>query len=70
MKHIYLAGTREANEKVNITDVLERKIAAICEHKSQVKDVEALAKRQRDGIDPAFAPDQVYTESFRVLTLR
>ncbi|HLY28817.1 MAG TPA: PIG-L deacetylase family protein [Aggregatilineales bacterium] len=70
VRHIYLAGTRDGNEKVNITDVLDRKIAAICEHKSQVKDPEALAKRQRDGFDPAFAPEKVYTESFRVLTLR
>jgi LmbE family N-acetylglucosaminyl deacetylase len=70
VRHVYLAGTRDPNEKVNITDVLDRKIAAICEHKSQVKDSEALAKRQRDNIDPAFAPEKVYTEAFRVLTLR
>ncbi len=70
VRHIYLAGTREGDVKVNITDVLDRKIAAICEHKSQVKDVEALIKRQRDAFDPAFSPEKVYTETYRVLTLR
>jgi LmbE family N-acetylglucosaminyl deacetylase len=70
VKHVYLAGTREPNYKVDITSVLEQKIAAISEHRSQVKDIEGMAKRQRENIDPAFTDGRVYTESFRVLTLR
>lgn len=70
VRHVYLAGTREPNVKINITDVLDKKIAAICEHKSQVKDVEAMIKRQRDNSDPTFANDRIYAESFRMLTLR
>jgi len=70
VKHVYLSGTLDPNAKVNITDVLDKKIAAICEHKSQVKDVEALTKRQRDNFDPAFADGKTYTEAYRMLTLR
>ena len=70
VKNVYLAGTREPNLKVNITDVLDKKIAAISEHRSQVKDLEAMAKRQRDSFDDSFTDGPVYTECFRVLTLR
>lgn len=67
---VYLSGTLDPNAKVDITNVFEKKLAAIYEHKSQVKDVEGLTKRMRDSYDPAFADEKVYTESFRVLTLR
>jgi LmbE family N-acetylglucosaminyl deacetylase len=70
VRHVYLAGTHEPNVKINITNVLDKKIAAISEHKSQVKDIEAMIKRQRDNFDPAFADERVYAESFRMLTLR
>ena len=71
VKQVYLAGTLSPNAKVDITTVLERKIAAISEHKSQVKDVDALTKRLRDNSDSELRGDlPVYTESFRVLTLR
>ncbi len=70
VRHVYLSGTLDPNVKINITDVLDKKIAAILEHKSQIKDVEALRKRQRDNFDPAFAEGSMYAESFRVLTLR
>jgi LmbE family N-acetylglucosaminyl deacetylase len=70
VKQVYLSGTLDPNAKVDITSVFEKKLAAIYEHKSQVKDVEGLTKRLRDGHDPAFADGRVYTESFRVLTLR
>jgi LmbE family N-acetylglucosaminyl deacetylase len=70
VKQVYLSGTLDPNAKVDITGVFEKKLAAIYEHKSQVKDVEGLTKRLRDSHDPAFADSRVYTESFRVLTLR
>ncbi len=69
VRQVYLSGTRDPNAKVDITAVLDKKIAAICEHRSQVKDPEAMSKRQRDNVDPGFA-DPVYTEQFHVLTLR
>ncbi|MEP7284407.1 MAG: PIG-L deacetylase family protein [Chloroflexota bacterium] len=70
VKHVYLAGTRQPNVKVDITAVLDAKIAMITEHRSQVKDMDAMAKRLRDGFDREFSDGVVYTESFRLLTLR
>ena len=71
VKQVYLAGTLSPNAKVDISGVLDRKIAAICEHKSQVKDVDGLIKRLRDNPDSELRGDRpAYTESFRVLTLR
>ena len=70
VRHVYLSGTLDSNAKVDITPVFEKKLHAIYEHKSQVKDVEGLTKRMRDGHDPAFADGKTCTESFRVLTLR
>jgi hypothetical protein len=53
--------------------VLDRKIAAIRQHVSQVKEPDALEKRYRDNPDAEltskFGPS-VYTESFHVLNLR
>jgi LmbE family N-acetylglucosaminyl deacetylase len=70
VKHVYLAGTRDANMKIDISAVLDQKIAAIAEHKSQIKDFEGMAKRQRANFDPAFGEARIYTESYRMLTLR
>jgi LmbE family N-acetylglucosaminyl deacetylase len=71
VRRVYLAGTLNPNVRVNITGVLDRKIAAILEHRSQVKDPDALIKRQRETFDPEFDEAQgMYTESYRVLNLR
>jgi LmbE family N-acetylglucosaminyl deacetylase len=73
VRRVYLAGTLNPNVKVNITDYLDRKLAAIQEHRSQIKDVDALTKRQRDNFDAEFGEDlewRLYIEAFRVLTLR
>lgn len=79
VRKLYLAGTQNPNARFNITSVFDRKMQAILCHKSQVRDVEGMLKRQRDARDPDF-PDftqvddsklnPVYTESYRVLTLR
>jgi LmbE family N-acetylglucosaminyl deacetylase len=71
VKQVYLCGSHEPDAKVDVTDYLEVKIAALREHKSQIADMEVMAQRQRDNVDPLFAGDgQRYTESFRVFTLR
>ena len=71
VRHVYLAGTQNPGTKVIITDVFERKLAAILEHRSQVREPEALIKRMRGNFDPDFGEHPpVYTEQFRVLTLR
>jgi LmbE family N-acetylglucosaminyl deacetylase len=73
VRYVYLAGTSDPNTKVDITTVFDRKLAAIAEHRSQVKDPAGLEKRMREGRDPDY-PDYLgdpphYTESFRVLRL-
>ena len=73
VRYVFLAGSLEANVKVDITAVLERKLAAIKSHKSQVKDPDGMDKRQREGHDPDY-PDYLgdgprYTESYKVLRL-
>lgn len=68
VRKVYLSGTLNPNLRINITDVLERKIAAILEHRSQIKNPDELIKRQTDNRDPDF--EDLYTEAYRVLTLR
>jgi LmbE family N-acetylglucosaminyl deacetylase len=70
VRQVYLAGTLEPNRKVDITAYLERKLEAISQHRSQVKDIEALSKRLRESSDADFDEPPLYTESYRVLTLR
>jgi LmbE family N-acetylglucosaminyl deacetylase len=71
VKQVYLCGTHDPDTKIDVTDYVEVKIAALREHKSQIADMEAMADRQRKNVDPEFAGDgQRYTESFRVFNLR
>ncbi|MFN7208827.1 MAG: PIG-L deacetylase family protein [Aggregatilineales bacterium] len=71
VRQVYLAGTLAPNCKVDITAYLDRKIEAISQHRSQIKDLEALTRRLRANSDPDFERDApLYTESYRVLTLR
>lgn len=69
---IYIAGTAEPTVRVDVTgEALERKIACLREHKSQIADMDAMAQRVRErAIDPQSPTDQVrYIESFRVIQL-
>lgn len=71
VRYVYLAGTQDPNVKVDITDVMDRKLEAIKQHKSQVKDIPAMEKRLRDGRDSEYMDETPrYTEAYRVLTLR
>ncbi len=71
VKQVYLCGAKDPTAKVDVTDHLETKIAALREHKSQIADMDEMARRQRENVDPLFAGDgQRYTESFRIFHLR
>jgi LmbE family N-acetylglucosaminyl deacetylase len=71
VRQVYLCGTHEPDAKVDVTDYLEVKIAALREHQSQIADMEAMARRQRENTDLLFVGDgQRYTESFKVFNLR
>ncbi|MBN1681435.1 MAG: PIG-L family deacetylase [Anaerolineae bacterium] len=71
VREVYLCGAQEPNLKIDVTDFWETKIAALHEHKSQINDMEAMARRQRENVDPEFvANGRRYTESFRTFQLR
>jgi LmbE family N-acetylglucosaminyl deacetylase len=71
VQHIYVCGTLDPNAKIDVTDYVETKIAALREHKSQIADMEEMARRQRENLDPLYVGDgRRYTESFRVFQLR
>jgi LmbE family N-acetylglucosaminyl deacetylase len=70
VKQIYLCGSHEPTLKIDITNHLETRIAALREHKSQIADMEEMARHQREDVDPEFVSDGPrYTESFRVFHL-
>ena len=71
VEQVYLCGTHEPNVRVDTTGFLETKIAALTEHKSQIADMDEMARRQRDNVDQEFTQDGPrYTEAFRVFHLR
>lgn len=71
VKQVYLAGTTEPTIRVDVTQHIETKIDALREHKSQIKDIDAVAERIRvrtlDTNSPAEYPRHI--ESFFVITL-
>ncbi len=66
-KEIWLSVTMEPNQWVNVTETVDIKIAALREHKSQIKDMDALAKRIRERLRRADMDGEFYAESFRVV---
>lgn len=70
VREVYIGNTPEADVQVDITDYIDKKIAALLEHKSQIKDPVGLAERIRqrasasnDGAGPP------YMERFRRIVL-
>ncbi len=71
VKKVYLAGAVEPAIRVDVTEYIETKINALREHKSQIKDMDAMAARIRERtLDPG-APGEYprHVESFFVITL-
>ncbi len=71
VKHVYIAGTTTPTTRVDVTDYIETKLAALRCHVSQIPDMEAMAERVRSRARDVQSPhDQVrYVEFFRVITL-
>lgn len=69
---VYIAGAVEPTVTVDVTGSIDVKIASLREHKSQIGDMEALAKRIYERtLDPDAPPDYPrYIERFRVINLR
>jgi LmbE family N-acetylglucosaminyl deacetylase len=66
-KEIWLSGSNEPNLLVNVNDTLETKLAAIHEHKSQIKEPAELDKRIRERLRRPDMDGEFYAESFRVI---
>ncbi len=68
---VYLCGAKEPNAKMDVTDYFATRISALHEHKSQIADMEAMEKRQRENVDAELVGDGPrYSELFRVFHLR
>ncbi|MFN8529441.1 MAG: PIG-L deacetylase family protein [Anaerolineae bacterium] len=66
---VYIVRSNTPTTKVDVTDFIDAKIAALREHKSQIKDMDAMAARMRQNIDPESPLDRPrYMDSFHVIT--
>ncbi len=68
-KEIWMSLTNEPNVWVEVNDTLAIKIAALREHKSQVKDPAGLEKRIRERLRRNDFDGELYAEGFRVIRL-
>jgi LmbE family N-acetylglucosaminyl deacetylase len=68
-KEVWMTGSNEPNIWVDVTDTLDIKIAALKEHRSQIKDPEEMEKRMRERLRRTDVDREMYAESFRVLKL-
>lgn len=66
-KEIWMSLTNEPNMWVDVTDTIDVKIAALREHKSQIKDPVALEQRIRERLKRTDVDRELYAESFRVI---
>lgn len=69
---VYVSGTLHPNITVDITEFFNQKVAALSEHRSQIKDITALEERMRKRmLDPDCHPDDPrFIEKFRRIVLR
>jgi LmbE family N-acetylglucosaminyl deacetylase len=69
---VYVSGAQHPSITVDITSFFEQKLAALSEHRSQIKDVGALEERLRSRmLDPESPQDDPrYIERFRHIELR
>jgi len=68
---VYVAEAQHPNTTVDVTAFLDRKVAALREHKSQINDMEGLDGRMREWLlDPDSPPDSPrYVEHFHRIDL-
>lgn len=71
VRQVYVAMPQTPNTVVDVTASVERKIAALREHRSQIPDQAGLEARIRERLlDPASPPDTPrYVERFRLIDL-
>lgn len=65
-REVWIAGTQQPNVHMDVTDLWERKIRALFEHKSQIGEPQALAERMRSRHTAESTPEAPrYEEVFR-----
>ncbi|MDX2160693.1 MAG: PIG-L deacetylase family protein [bacterium] len=70
VSQVYLVRSAQATVKIDVTAFIETKIAALREHKSQIRDMDAMAERMRSMTDPESPPGQPrYMDSFHLIVL-
>lgn len=71
VRQVYVAGAQHPNTQIDVTAYIDRKIAALREHKSQIKDMDGLEARIRGWLlDPGSPPDAPrYVEHFQRIDL-
>ena len=72
VREVYIAGPQHPNITVDITEFFSQLVAALGEHRSQIKDITALEERMRHRmLDPESPPDDPrYIEKFRRIEFR
>ncbi len=69
-KEVWLSVPNEPNQWVHVNETMDIKLAALREHKSQIKDPVELEKRIRSRLKRADLEGEVYAEAFRVIRLQ
>jgi len=72
VREVYIAGAQHPNITVDITDFFSQLVAALGEHRSQIKDINALEERMRKRMLDLESPpdDPRYIEKFRRIEFR
>lgn len=66
VREVWVSGTLQPNVHLDVTDLWEKKILALYEHKSQIGDPQGLAERMRSRLAPNSTPENpCYEENFR-----
>jgi len=66
-KEVWMSQTNEPNVWVEVNDTIDVKLAALREHRSQIKDPGDLEKRIRDRMRRPEMDGEFYAEGFRVI---
>ena len=68
-RKVYVTGRTQSDLFINITDTIDLKIAALREHRSQMKDWDPAPRIKEWAAERARGKEMLYAESFRVVTL-
>jgi LmbE family N-acetylglucosaminyl deacetylase len=72
VEQVYVSLAQLPDTVIDVTRFVEKKIEALCQHKSQIKDMAQLAKRIRERMLDRDSPPEVprYIETFKRIDLR